>query len=121
MSSNNTCVCCGDVIPEGRMVCPICESGAALTEASPVDNAGQYVVIVISDRELVEVKLVESLEAGVNYANELLDELLGANGLNYFAGLKTGEWGKATTENPLAWCTYLDDDWDAYVAKLGGV
>jgi plasmid rolling circle replication initiator protein Rep len=20
------CVCCGDIIPEGRMVCPICES-----------------------------------------------------------------------------------------------
>ena len=23
------CVCCGDIIPEGRMVCPICESGVA--------------------------------------------------------------------------------------------
>lgn len=23
----NTCVCCGAVIPEGRMVCPICEAG----------------------------------------------------------------------------------------------
>lgn len=22
---DNTCVCCGAVIPEGRMVCPICE------------------------------------------------------------------------------------------------
>lgn len=22
---NNTCVCCGEIIPEGRMVCPICE------------------------------------------------------------------------------------------------
>jgi RNA polymerase subunit RPABC4/transcription elongation factor Spt4 len=22
---DNTCVCCGTVIPEGRMVCPTCE------------------------------------------------------------------------------------------------
>ena len=23
---DNTCVCCGAVIPEGRMVCPQCEA-----------------------------------------------------------------------------------------------
>ncbi len=23
------CVCCGDIIPEGRMICPICEKGDA--------------------------------------------------------------------------------------------
>ena len=22
----NRCVCCGEIIPEGRMVCPVCES-----------------------------------------------------------------------------------------------
>ena len=25
MEENNTCVCCGEVIPEGRMVCVNCE------------------------------------------------------------------------------------------------
>ena len=25
--NNNTCVCCGAIIPEGRQVCPKCESG----------------------------------------------------------------------------------------------
>ena len=32
---DNRCVCCGAVIPEGRMVCPICEMAAddvAVTE-----------------------------------------------------------------------------------------
>ena len=24
----NRCVCCGAIIPEGRMVCPICEMAA---------------------------------------------------------------------------------------------
>ena len=28
----DTCVCCGEVIPEGRMVCPICEAEAAENE-----------------------------------------------------------------------------------------
>ena len=23
--TEDRCVCCGDIIPEGRMVCPICE------------------------------------------------------------------------------------------------
>lgn len=23
----NRCVCCGEIIPEGRQVCPICEGG----------------------------------------------------------------------------------------------
>ena len=26
-SGANTCVCCGDIIPEGRQVCPKCENG----------------------------------------------------------------------------------------------
>lgn len=26
------CVCCGAVVPEGRMVCPQCEAAAAATE-----------------------------------------------------------------------------------------
>ena len=25
---DNRCVCCGAIIPEGRMVCPICEKEA---------------------------------------------------------------------------------------------
>ena len=25
--SENTCVCCGEIIPEGRHVCPYCECG----------------------------------------------------------------------------------------------
>lgn len=26
--NENTCVCCGAPIPEGRLVCPLCEKGA---------------------------------------------------------------------------------------------
>ena len=31
---DNFCVCCGDIIPEGRMVCPICEMEADETETA---------------------------------------------------------------------------------------
>lgn len=26
----NRCVCCGEIIPEGRMVCPVCEREACM-------------------------------------------------------------------------------------------
>lgn len=29
IGNENRCVCCGAVIPEGRMVCPACERKAA--------------------------------------------------------------------------------------------
>ena len=35
--SENRCVVCGDVIPEGRQVCPICEARA---EDAREDQAG---------------------------------------------------------------------------------
>lgn len=112
------CICCGEVIPEGRMVCPSCESGKIPAKNTrPVENNGQYVVVVTNDRELVEVKPIASLEAGVDYANELLNEILEENGLNYIAGLETGEWHRATTENLNAWCNFCGA-WDAFVAKL---
>ena len=25
--TDNRCVCCGEIIPEGRLVCPACEQG----------------------------------------------------------------------------------------------
>ena len=36
----NTCVCCGNIIPEGRLVCPTCEGfggpDAVLHDGTPV-------------------------------------------------------------------------------------
>ena len=30
---SNRCVCCGEIIPEGRMVCPDCLSGGTRKES----------------------------------------------------------------------------------------
>lgn len=32
----NRCVCCGEIIPEGRQVCPSCESNAGIEEEDEV-------------------------------------------------------------------------------------
>ena len=34
----NRCVCCGAVVPEGRMVCPICEMAADEKVAITLDH-----------------------------------------------------------------------------------
>lgn len=33
--TDNTCICCGSIIPEGRMVCPMCEAGAERKSKHP--------------------------------------------------------------------------------------
>lgn len=51
----NRCVCCGAIIPEGRMVCPICEmdadeilfvrpQGAAYFRVSAKGNGGNLII-----------------------------------------------------------------------------
>lgn len=39
---DNFCVCCGAIIPEGRMVCPICEMEADETETVRLLEGGNY-------------------------------------------------------------------------------
>ena len=34
---DNYCVCCGAIIPEGRMVCPICEANVYESERKEGD------------------------------------------------------------------------------------
>lgn len=36
---NNTCVCCGVVIPEGRQVCPNCENSCAVADVILADGS----------------------------------------------------------------------------------
>ena len=38
----NTCVCCGAVIPEGRQVCPNCETWGAAPDAILPDGTHLY-------------------------------------------------------------------------------
>lgn len=34
----NRCVCCGEIIPEGRMVCPQCENSPAAVDAAKLET-----------------------------------------------------------------------------------
>lgn len=45
MSSVNTCVCCGEVIPEGRQVCPKClDKCDAFNGVQKPKYTGEYVL-----------------------------------------------------------------------------
>lgn len=35
------CICCGDIIPEGRQVCPRCEAKWGVTKADKENNTGE--------------------------------------------------------------------------------
>lgn len=49
---DNTCVCCGKIIPEGRMVCPECEHEDSMS----VEDVDFYVKL----RQAVEKVLAET-------------------------------------------------------------
>ena len=38
MDNSNYCVCCGEEIPEGRMVCPACEKSPTITLSEKMKN-----------------------------------------------------------------------------------
>ena len=48
MRPENTCICCGEQIPEGRSICPICES--------VFDSNHNPVIITQDPNELQEAK-----------------------------------------------------------------
>ncbi len=75
----------------------------------------KYLVIVINERNVESVTPVESLEAGITYANSLLNEILQEyKGYEYD---EFSEWERATDTCRCAWCNY-NGNWDAHVVKL---
>lgn len=46
MSGEDRCVCCGAVIPEGRHVCPICETAANTGIRCPGCGVSGYVQVM---------------------------------------------------------------------------
>ena len=48
---DNTCVCCGEIIPEGRQVCPRCEYNLANCEVKKFDADDDFIQLTIDDME----------------------------------------------------------------------
>lgn len=75
---DNTCICCGDIIPEGRMVCPKCEEvitpstklkvtldpGAYLPTRAHPDDAG--LDLYAKERKYISANSIVSLDTGVH-------------------------------------------------------
>lgn len=101
-------------------------SEGADADPTPTGEHSSYLVIVIDERELIEIKQVDSLEKGVKYANEQLELILKAYDNNDededeisddIMEDEFNEWMYATIEEPNAWCNYRGS-WDAFVSKL---
>lgn len=112
-----------DAAQHGYLCDECISAGAAIL---PEDRPGHYVVIVIDERELVEVKKADSLKEGVIYANALLTDILKAyddadkNEKEIEDDIEEDEgvmWAQATFDAPNAWCNYRGR-WDAYVYQL---
>jgi len=43
-SASDTCVCCGEYVPEGRQVCPACEAGATMRKGDATDGKHHHQV-----------------------------------------------------------------------------
>ena len=58
----NTCVCCGTIIPEGRQVCPKCETWGAAPDAFLPDGTPLYLKTPTSREEVgIQLSLYEQL------------------------------------------------------------
>lgn len=68
MEMPERCICCGEIIPEGRQVCPSCESGRKIANES--ENCCASL-----DYEKEYDKAMRELEKAKCEANYLRDEL----------------------------------------------
>lgn len=68
---DNTCVCCGAVIPEGRQVCKACEEGFTARNHETLEKLREIA-------EKIGSALIESFEAAKEALEECLAPILGA-------------------------------------------
>ena len=66
---DNTCVCCGAVIPEGRQVCKACEEGFTARNRETLEKLREIA-------EKIGSALIESFEAAKEALKELLAPIL---------------------------------------------
>ena len=65
--SENRCVCCGESVPEGRMVCPVCENKVRRNRN-------------MNDKQMDRVLELVGIVLGDYLADELVDDLVIAIG-----------------------------------------
>lgn len=72
-SGCDTCVCCGEIIPEGRMICPSCENG---TYRKAIRHYGRDEQIVVAIEEMSELtKELTKNYRGKNNIDAIAEEI----------------------------------------------
>ena len=73
MMNENRCICCGDIIPEGRQVCPICEASGLMHEPGYESLASAIVVNAAREYRKAKRKLEKKTDdySSTNLINEI--------------------------------------------------
>ncbi len=81
---NNTCVCCGDIIPEGRQVCPGCNKLPSNELAETLTDVEIEMLVSFADNNM---NLSETARQQFRHRNGIryhLDKITERTGLNPF-------------------------------------
>lgn len=81
----------------------------------------QFVVVEISEREIVSVKPCDTEKDAIDTANRLLAkhcERIGCQAEFAEDDGKGDEWDRSTRERPYAWCNLQDIFWDAHIVNM---
>ena len=72
MRNVDTCVCCGEYVPEGRQVCKTCEGLTRIYEHYGHDN--QYMKLIEECGELIHA--IARFEMGKGIMSQVLEEIV---------------------------------------------
>lgn len=73
MADADRCVCCGEIVPEGRQVCPQCENGAEQNENKKTTYREELIDLIIKAKKLAprqEASLITMPTTSVKRQNE---------------------------------------------------
>ena len=73
--NDNTCICCGEPIPEGRQVCPKCEKdGERMNNIEIIKN------FIMTGKAIYELSLMEAESEGLEIPDSITVSATGADG-----------------------------------------
>ena len=75
----NTCVCCGEIIPEGRQVCPKCEDDAQEWERCPV--CGEEPNVWKKQKDIYVCGCINGMSHGFAFGKTPTEAVINWNGM----------------------------------------
>lgn len=77
----------------------------------------KYMVIEISERDLLDILYADTLKEAIGITNRLLEAWCKTLDVSLNEDDDGSEFMRASIENQAAWCNLGNYNWDAYIAK----